>query len=69
MDILSFLLTNLINGIIALVLLLTGYKIFDKITPDWNFQEIFKEKGVSGGAIIVSAFLIGLALVIMGAAF
>lgn len=69
MELGTFLLANLLNGIMAVILMLTGYKIFDKITPDWNFQEIFKEKGVSGGAIIVAAFLLGLALVIMGAAF
>lgn len=69
MELGTFLLANLLNGIMAVILMLTGYKIFDKITPDWNFEEIFKEKGVSGGAIIVAAFLLGLALVIMGAAF
>lgn len=69
MELGTFLLANLINGIVALVLMLTGYKIFDWITPVWNFEEIFKEKGVSGGAIIVAAFLLGLSLVLMGAVF
>lgn len=69
MDLTTFLLANLLNGIMAIVLMLTGYKIFDKITPDWNFEKIFAEKGVSGGAIVVAAFLIGLALVVMGATF
>lgn len=69
MDVTTFLITNLLNGLIGVVLLLGGYKIFDLITPKWNFQQVFKEKGISGGAIIVSAFLIALAMVISSTAF
>lgn len=68
MDIGSFLLANVLNGIIALALLLAGYFTFDRMTPKWNFTEVFSEKGVSGGAIIVAAFLLGLSIVIAAAA-
>lgn len=68
MDIGSFLLTNVFNGLIALALLLAGYFAFDRLTPSWDFTEVFREKGISGGAIIVAAFLLGLAIVIAAAA-
>jgi uncharacterized membrane protein YjfL (UPF0719 family) len=68
MDIGSFLLANVLNGLIALALLLAGYFVFDRMTPKWDFTEVFSEKGVSGGAIIVAAFLLGLAIVVAAAA-
>lgn len=69
MDIGRFILTNGLNGLLAMGLLLVGYIVFNIITPDWNFAEVFSEKGVSGGAIIVAAFLLGLSIVISSAAY
>ena len=69
MNIGSFLLANGLNGLMAMAMLLSGYFIFDKMTPKWDFTLVFKEKGVSGGAIIVAAFLLGLSIVIAAAGF
>jgi uncharacterized membrane protein YjfL (UPF0719 family) len=68
MDIGSFLLANVLNGLIALALLLAGYFVFDRMTPKWDFTEVFSEKGISGGAIVVAAFILGLAIVVAAAA-
>jgi uncharacterized membrane protein YjfL (UPF0719 family) len=64
MNITSFLITNLINGLVGIVLLILGYVIFDKITPRSDFDEIFSSKTFNGGSIIVAAFILGLAIVI-----
>jgi uncharacterized membrane protein YjfL (UPF0719 family) len=69
MSITVYLMTSLMAGIIGIVLLLAGFVLFDKLTSEYNFTEIFNAKGVSGGAIIVSAFLLGLAIVIASASF
>jgi len=69
MNIGSFLLANGLNGLMAIAMLLAGFFIFDKLTPRWNFTNVFREKGLSGGAIVVAAFLIGLSLVIAAAGF
>jgi len=69
MNIMGFLFTNLLNGILGIALLLAGYFLFDKMTPKWNFTEVFSEKGVSGGALIVAAFLLVLSIILSSAAF
>lgn len=69
MSIITFLMTNFANGGIGIVLLLIGFFVFDRLTPNWDFTNAFKEKGVSGGAIVVSAFLIGLSIIIAAAGF
>lgn len=70
MDMTSFLLTNFLNGLLAGGLLLFFYVIFDRfLTPDRKFEDVFFTKGVSGGAIVVAAFIIGLSLVLSRAAF
>lgn len=69
MDIQMFLLTNFLNGVIGILLLLTGYLVFDKLTPSIDFGEVFSTKGLTGASIIVAAFLIGLALVVSKATF
>ena len=68
MDIKLYLLTNLINGIIGIVLLMSGYYVFDRLTPNLNLSVIFSEKGITGASIVVGAYILGLALVIKGAA-
>ncbi|MFW5874965.1 MAG: DUF350 domain-containing protein [bacterium] len=53
----------------AIAMLLTGFFVFNLFTPKWSFTRVFKEKGVSGGAIVVAAFLLGLSIVIAAAGF
>lgn len=69
MNITDFLLANFLNGIMAIAMLLTGFFVFNLFTPKWSFTRVFKEKGVSGGAIVVAAFLLGLSIVIAAAGF
>ena len=69
MNIGSFLLANGLNGLMAIAMLLAGFFIFDKLTPKWDFADAFKTKGVSGGAVVVAAFLLGLSIVIGAAGF
>ena len=69
MSISSFLLTNFLNGVMGIALLLIGFFIFNISTPNWDFTNAFKEKGVSGGAIVVAAFLIGLSIIIAATGF
>lgn len=68
MDIKLFLLTNILNGLIGIGMLLLGYKIFDWITPKWDNHEIFGNGYVSNGAIVIGYFLLGLAIVIASTA-
>jgi len=68
MNIWSFLFTNLLNGIIAIMLLIGGYKLFDLSTPEWDFYETFKENPIAG-AIVVGSFLLGLSAIICSATF
>lgn len=69
MNISTFLITNLVNGLIGILLLLFGFFIFNIITPKWNFTDVFREKGISGGAIVVAAFLLGLSIIIAATGF
>jgi uncharacterized membrane protein YjfL (UPF0719 family) len=48
------------------VLLYIGYKVFDLVTPTDMQKKIFEE-GNTAVAITVGAFIIGLAIVILGA--
>lgn len=63
MNVKLFLLTNLLSGIMGIVLLIVGYKAFDLLTPRWNFYEIFQKHPLSG-AIVISAFIVGLSAII-----
>ena len=68
MNIWLFLLTNFLNGIIGIILLIGAYKLFDLVTPRWNFHEVFKSHPL-GGSIVISAFILGLSAIICSAAF
>lgn len=72
MDLLNFILANVINGILGVVLLILGYKVFSLITK-WDFREVLDNEknnsGASGGAVVISAFFIALAIIIAAAAF
>jgi putative membrane protein len=68
MDMSAFLLANVLNGLLGLVLLALGYKVFDLITPRWQFHEIFGNGHISNGGIVIGCFLLGLAIVIASTA-
>jgi len=68
-NILTFLLTNLLNGIMGITMLLLGFFIFDRFTPNWDFTDAFKTKGFSGGAIVVAAYLISLSIIVAATGF
>jgi uncharacterized membrane protein YjfL (UPF0719 family) len=57
---------SIIYAILGMVLLYVGYKVFDWVTPTDMQKKIFEE-GNTAVAITVGAFIIGLAIVILGA--
>ena len=66
MDIFSFLLANLTNGLIAVGILILGYRAFDEITG-FQFKKVLTHENITGGSIVVAAFLLGLSLVVAAA--
>jgi uncharacterized membrane protein YjfL (UPF0719 family) len=58
------LVSTLIFGLIAIILLLIGYKGFDKITPGVSFDAELA-KGNKAVAIVIGAFILGLCWVIV----
>jgi len=57
---------SIIYAVLGMVLLYIGYKVFDLITPTDMQKKIFEE-GNTAVAITVGAFILGLAIVILGA--
>ena len=57
---------SIIYAVLGMVLLYIGYKVFDLVTPTDMQKKIFEENNTAV-AITVGAFIIGLALVILGA--
>jgi uncharacterized membrane protein YjfL (UPF0719 family) len=57
---------SLIYAVVGMVLLYLGYRIFDWLTPTDMQKKIFEENNTAV-AITVGAFIIGLAIVILGA--
>ncbi len=57
---------SIIYAILGMVLLYVGYRVFDWVTPTDMQKKIFDE-GNTAVAITVGAFIIGLAIVILGA--
>ncbi len=49
-------LATIIYAVLALVLMFTGYKIFDWITP-YDFAEEIEEKNPAIGAVIAGIFI------------
>lgn len=64
-DIRVFILT-VIYAVLGIVLLFVGYRIFDWLTPTDLQEDIFKNGNVAV-AILTGAFIVGLAIVILGA--
>jgi len=50
-------------GLIAILLIVLGYVIFDKLTPKLDFNELLS-KGNVALAIVVGSFILGLCYVI-----
>ena len=50
-------------GIVAILLLIFGYLVFDRLTPKLNFDELLN-KGNVALAIVIGSFLLGLCYVI-----
>ncbi len=69
MDVTSYLFVTVFKGVFGAMLLLIAYLLFDFITPDKNFHELFKKNTIGSGAVIVAAFLLGLSIIVSGAAF
>ncbi len=63
----DYLLTDLIStaafGIVAILLIVLGYAIFDKLTPKLNFSDLLNRGNVAI-AIVVGSFILGLCYVI-----
>jgi putative membrane protein len=63
---LRVLILSLIYAAVGMLLLYLGYRLFDLLTPTDMQKKIFEE-GNTAVAITVGAFIIGLAIVILGA--
>lgn len=57
---------SIVYAVLGMILLYIGYKVFDLVTPTDMQKKIFEE-GNTAVAITVGAFIIGLAIVILGA--
>ncbi len=50
-------------GCLAILLIVLGYKVFDKLTPKLNFDENLA-KGNIAAAIVIGSFILGLCYVV-----
>ena len=50
-------------GLLAIVLVVVGYKVFDKLTPKLDFDDLLN-KGNLAMAIVIGAFILGLCYVV-----
>jgi putative membrane protein len=50
-------------GILAIVLVVFGYKVFDKLTPKLPFDESLKSGNIAA-AIVIGSFILGLCYVV-----
>ena len=50
-------------GIVAILLIIFGYLVFDRLTPKLNFDELLN-KGNVALAIVIGSFMLGLCYVI-----
>ena len=57
---------TLIYAFLGIFLLFAGYRIFDWLTPTDLQEEVFKQGNVAV-AVLTGSFIIGLAIVILGA--
>ena len=59
----SDLVATFLFGIVAILLIVLGYTIFDKLTPRLNFSDLLNKGNLALG-IVVSSFILGLCYVI-----
>jgi len=50
-------------GLIAILLVVVGYKVFDKLTPKLDFDDLI-HKGNVAMAIVIGSFILGLCHVV-----
>ena len=60
---LSDLLATVAFGIVAILLVVLGYKVFDKLTPRLDFDGLLNQGNVAM-AIVIAAFILGLCYVV-----
>jgi putative membrane protein len=58
------LLSALCFGVLGIVLMLVGFKLFDLILPKVDFEKELAENHNIAVAIVVAAFLLGIALIL-----
>ena len=63
---LNSMLMSLIFALLGFVLLFVGYKVFDALTPTDISKQVFEE-GNLAAAVLMAAFIIGLAIVVAAA--
>jgi putative membrane protein len=61
--ILGDLIATFVFGLVAILLIIIGYKVFDKLTPRLNFDELLKNGNIAM-AIVIGSFIIGLCYVV-----
>ena len=69
MNVRMYLLTNLLSGIMGMLMLAAGFWLFNILTPKWDFFDTFTRDKFNGGAVVVAAYLLSLAIIISRAAF
>jgi putative membrane protein len=57
------LVTTAAFGVLAILLIVFGYVVFDKLTPKLDFSELIN-KGNTAMAIVVGSFILGLCYVV-----
>ncbi len=63
---LNSMLLSVVFALLGFVLLWVGYKVFDALTPADIAKQIFEE-GNMAAAVLMGAFIIGLAIVVAAA--
>jgi len=59
----SDLVSTVAFGLVAILLVVVGYKVFDKLTPKLDFDELI-HKGNVAMAIVIGSFILGLCHVV-----
>ena len=57
------LVSTFIFGLVAILLIVIGYKVFDKLTPRLDFDGLLKN-GNMAMAVVIGSFIIGLCYVV-----
>jgi uncharacterized membrane protein YjfL (UPF0719 family) len=55
--------TAIVFGLVAIILVVLGYVIFDKLTPKLDFGDLINKGNISMG-IMIGSFILGLCYVI-----